>query len=433
MRITRYRYEATCETVFRYCLPVFFSLLCIFLPATSSAENYVTSRTYFGMHIHHADKGTPWPRIGFGSWRLWDAYVSWADLEPSYGKWDFRRLDEYVRIAHREDVSLLLPLGLSPQWASARPQEKAAYGLGRAAEPREMNDWKNYVRTVARRYKGSIKDFEIWNEPNSKDFFSGKVDTLVQLTCEAYRVLKEESPHNIVVSPAYTGEQNIRLLAEFLAKGGGHCIDVVAYHLYVTPSYPEAIRPLVTQIKKAMLENGVGHLPLWNTESGWWMANADGTPETGVAPPYWKRIEGNTGAAIVARALILGRASGVDRFYWYAWDNKALGLIEPRTKSYKAGAQAFQRMVDWLQDKTTPICKEGGGQWICELKDTNGAPFVIVWSVERIAGHYMVPDIYRVVSIVNVSDSSVAIPPAQDQIRSVQTSTIPMLISLSTR
>ena len=430
MRINRY--ETTFNIALRYLLPAFISLLFIILPATIEAESHVTSRAYFGMHIHHADKYTPWPRIGFGSWRLWDAYVSWADLEPSYGKWDFRRLDEYVRIAHQQDVSLLLPLGLSPQWASARPQEKAAYGLGMAAEPREMNDWKNYVRTVARRYKGSIKDFEIWNEPNSKDFFSGKVDTLVQLTCEAYRVLKEESPYNIVVSPAYTGEQNIHLLAEFLAKGGGHCIDVVAYHLYVTPSYPEAIRPLVTQIKKAMIEKGVGHLPLWNTESGWWMANADGTPETGVAPPYWERIEGDAGAAVVARALILAKASGVERFYWYAWDNKALGLVEPRTKSYKTGAQAFQRMVDWLQDKTTPICKEGGGQWICELMDTNGAPFVIVWSVEKIVGSYMVPDMYRVVNIDHASPSPITMPPP-DQIRSVKTSTVPMLISLSTR
>jgi len=429
---TSHRYGAINEASVGSWLSIVFSLLCALLPTVSSAESHVTSRTYFGMHIHHAGKDTPWPRIGFGSWRLWDAYVSWADLEPSRGKWDFRRLDEYLRMAHQQGVSLLLPLGLSPQWASARPQEKAAYGLGRAAEPREMSDWKTYVRTIARRYKGSIKDFEIWNEPNSRDFFTGEIDTLVQLTCEAYRILKEESPHNIVVSPAYTGGQHVQLLAKFLAKGGRHCIDVVAYHLYVTPAYPEAIRPLVAQIKKAMLENGVGHLPLWNTESGWWMANADGTPEPGVAPPYWRRIEGAVGAAIVARALILAKASGVERFYWYAWDNKALGLMEPGTKAPKAGAYAFQRMVDWLQDKSTPICEEKRGQWICELMDTNGALFVIVWSVEEMVGSYMVPDSYRIVNLDHATPNPMTML-SVDQARSVTTSTTPMLIALRKR
>jgi len=44
----------------------------------------------------------------------------------------------------------------------------------------------------------------------------------------------------------------------------------------------------------------------------------------------------------------------------------------------------------------------------------------------------MVPDIYRVVNIDHASAGPVTMPPP-DQIRSVKTSTIPMLISLSKR
>ena len=48
--------------------------------------------SYFGLHIHRivqtqpwypkGDRITPWPSIKFGSWRLWDAYVAWPNLEP---------------------------------------------------------------------------------------------------------------------------------------------------------------------------------------------------------------------------------------------------------------------------------------------------------------------------------------------------------------
>src|SRR5215468_5110882 len=130
---------------------------------------------FFGMHIHHAGAATPWPEVPFSEWRLWDAYVAWPSLEPQKGKWHFETLDKYVALAEQHNVGILLPLGLSPQWASARPQEKSTYQPGNAAEPRNLDDWRNYVKTVATRYKGRIHEYEIWNEPNLKLFWTGDV------------------------------------------------------------------------------------------------------------------------------------------------------------------------------------------------------------------------------------------------------------------
>src|SRR5512138_1206446 len=69
--------------------------------AESSAERATPGsarpvpREYFGMHIHRADSGTPWPAAHFGSWRLWDANVGWPELEPARGEWNFKQLDRY--------------------------------------------------------------------------------------------------------------------------------------------------------------------------------------------------------------------------------------------------------------------------------------------------------------------------------------------------
>ncbi len=340
----------------------------------------VVSPEYFGLHIHRTDSGTSWPNVQFGSWRMWDSGVQWPDLQTTRGSWNFSRLDRQVRLAKSNHVAVLLPLGLSPRWASARPDEPSAYGEGKAAEPASMEDWRVYVRKVAQRYKGRIGAYEIWNEPNSKDFFSGTTTKLVELTCVAYQILKAVDPFIVVVGPAYTGGQNIAKLEGFLAAGGNKCIDVVAYHLYVPSSPPEAIPSLVKKIQLAMQRQGVSHLPLWNTEAGWFIENADGTA-TGKVPDYWLRVSAEQSAAFVARSLLLGSASGVERFFWYAWDNITLGLIEPKTKALKPGGVALGVVARWMTGGTRPACVEAEKLWTCTLASNPDERRVVAWSI----------------------------------------------------
>src|SRR5436853_4583600 len=97
--------------------------------------------SYFGLHIHRAVPTArfpvpcAWPDIGFQGWRLWDSAVSWPALEPSRGQWSFGTLDSIVALAEQHQAEILLPLGLSPSWASIRPQEISAYAPGNAAPP----------------------------------------------------------------------------------------------------------------------------------------------------------------------------------------------------------------------------------------------------------------------------------------------------------
>lgn len=355
------------------------------------------SPEYFGLHIHRADDGTPWPNVQFGSWRLWDAYVQWTHLQPARETWNFGRLDHYVELARSNKVSLLLPLGLPPRWASARPKEQSAYGEGRAAEPAQIEDWRAYVHTVGQRYKGKINAYEIWNEPNDKHFFSGTTAKLVELTCEAYRVLKIIDPAILVVGPAYTGGQNIGKLEEFLAKGGGGCIDVVSYHLYVPLGPPEVIPPLIERIREAMKRQGLEHLPLWNTETGWIVENSDGT-HAGKLPKDWLRVSSEQSAAFVVRSYLLSSAFGVDRFYWYAWDGKSMGLMEPSAKTLKPGGVALGVVARWITGGPRPVCSETNRMWLCTLSQRPDGRRVVVWSPDS-AKHYIAPSGWRIKQI----------------------------------
>lgn len=300
-------------------------------------------------------------------------------LQPTRSTWDFSKLDRYVSLADSRGVSLLLPLGLTPQWASARPTERSAYGPGAAAEPLAMEDWRIYVRKVAQRYKGKIKAYELWNEPNDPEFYSGSMDKLVELTCEAYRVLKEVDPSITVVSPAYTHPRNIKLLDKFLSSGGGKCIDVVSYHLYLPTRPPEDIPDLIKQIRGVMKTHGLANSPLWNTESGWAMKNNDGTP-IGTVPAAWRKIGDGQSGAYVARSYLLGAAFGLDRFYWYAWDNQTFGLTEPTTLRPKPGGIALGKIAAWLSGKPRPSCSENGGIWKCSLSTASTSIHQVIWS-----------------------------------------------------
>jgi Cellulase (glycosyl hydrolase family 5) len=343
--------------------------------------------TYFGMHMHRVvnpgspTNTTPWPDVKFGSWRLWDANVAWPNLEPKKGEWDFTQLDKYVEMAGQHNVEILLPLGLSPQWASARPNEKSAYSPGNSAEPQNIDDWRNYVRMVATRYKGKIHHYELWNEVNLPMFYTGSQQQLVDMAREMYSIIKKVDSTNVVVSPSITGNYGKDWLNKYFQVGGGNYADVIGYHFYVPTKAPEAIPSFVHDIKAIMAKNGLANKPLWNTETGWRMANSDGTPDTGVGTPStWKRLLPDEAASYVARALILGKVSGIDRFYWYAWDNAYMGLIEPKSKMAKPAGRAYGQVYDWLVGGVLQDCTQTEQLWTCDLLDAKGGHSHLLWT-----------------------------------------------------
>src|SRR5437870_1715018 len=74
---------------------------------------------YFGLHVQRAvrtarfPQASIWPDSGFTAWRLWDAGVSWPQVESGRGDWHFELLDRYVTLADSHHVDILLPLALS--------------------------------------------------------------------------------------------------------------------------------------------------------------------------------------------------------------------------------------------------------------------------------------------------------------------------------
>ena len=322
--------------------------------------------TLFGMHMHHAGVPTPWPEVPFAAWRLWDAYVSWSALEPRRGEWRFETLDRYLALAEGHHVEVLLVLGLTPGWAAARPVEKSAYEPGNASVPKDLDDWRKFVAEVTRRYKGRIAAYEIWNEPDLRQTWTGSVEQMVALTREASQVIRAIDPAARIVSPAAAGV-DVKWLADFLAKGGGQYVDVIGYHFYVTPKPPEAMVPLIRQVQRVMADHGVAGKPLWNTETGW--AHPKHFPSEDLA------------AAYVGRSYLLNWAAGVERLYWYAWDNHrwvSLEMTQADDRTLRPAAKAYAAIQEWLVGAQVGSCEEDmSHMWICALKRDGKAEWIL--------------------------------------------------------
>jgi hypothetical protein len=358
------RFSFNARLYFFICL----SLVAVFfpcLPSSGQENRWIPAAldqpippSLFGMHIHHAGSETPWPVVPFAEWRLWDASVAWPQLEPERGVWNFDTLDLYVDLAEKGRVELLLPLALSPTWASSRPTEPSTYSPGNAAEPEDLDDWRTYVRTVVTRYKGRIHEYEIWNEPDQTGFWTGTVTQMIDLTREAAEIVHDVDPAATVVSPSATKSEGVEWLREFLAAGGGKYVDVIGFHFYVMPAGPEAMVPLIDSVRLVMRQNGAGQKPLWNTETGW--AYPKPFPSAELA------------AAYVVRSYLLAWWSGVKQFYWYAWDNHAwvsLYLTELDNATPTLAGRAYEIAQNWLVGAHLDACQQDSNDnWICQLK-----------------------------------------------------------------
>lgn len=331
--------------------------------------------SYFGMHIRWGATTPYWPAVRFHAWRIITHETEWRGLQPQKSEWQFGALDRAVARAENHGVEVMLTLGQTPPWASARPLEKVPNGWGASAEPRNMADWENYIRTVATRYKGKIKYYELWNEPRFREVdpyravagFTGTAKQMVEMGVIAKRVLDEVDPEARLVSPAAdSGLRGLKRLKAWLDAGGSKVSDVIAYHIYVTP--PEKIPGVVRALRNLVDQYGLTGVEIWNTESGFVVESPDREAKVTGSEVFGEVLDIKKSAAYTSRALILGAASGLDRYFWYSWDIPTMALTEGKGRTITSAGNAYIKTERWLRGATINECRTVDDKlWICSL------------------------------------------------------------------
>lgn len=360
-----------------------------------AAKQTVTSNSprtltvdYFGIHFHRlqliaGEKAIPtvWPPLQFGMVRLWDSRTRWADVEPTPNVWNFSKMDFYVAEAQKRNVKILYTLGSTPAWASKRPTEPCSYGKGCAAEPADLEDWRAYVRKVAQRYRGKICCYELWNEPkfsdikrdrNLKSFYSGSVATLVDMARIARQVLNEEDPKAMLLTPGFVNGTD--RLDMFLAAGGRQYVQAVAYHFYAWNDEQRMLKE-IGAVRAVMQKNGVADLPLWSTEAGVEVFEPSHPLPAGIK----SRITREEAAAQLVRQIVLSAFSGLDKYFYYAWDNDKSGMVD-RAGQPRPARDAMLQAQRWLIGARLDRCEIQDAQPTVCWGEKDAKPFAIVWN-----------------------------------------------------
>lgn len=287
------------------------------VPWADGAEHWGSTGTV----VHEAE---PWPEFPVDGARLWDTRTTWAHLEPANDQWQFSTLDAHLDAAEQAGVDdVLIVLAGTPAWAASDPAAQGAPWLpaGSASRPRDLADWRDYVRTVAERYGDRIDAYQVGNEPNHQWFWHGTPRQLARLVAAAVEVLDQVDPTATVVSPGpvVTDAASTLGARRWWRAMQGTGVDALALQWYPrrgTP--PSALAPIAGRMHEGVAHTDLADLPVWITEVNHRGIKADLIPGTMRA---------------AARA-------GIERVYWYAWtDVPPPGML--RLFGESPGAQAL--------------------------------------------------------------------------------------------
>lgn len=271
----------------------------------------------FGVNIHFTDPrpgememlaaaGFKWVRMDFG----------WAGTERRKGEYDFSAFDRLMKALQPHGIRALFILdyrnklyddNLSPH----TPEGRAAFA--------------RWAVAAARHFQGQGVIWEMYNEPNIKNFWKPKpnVDDYVALALEVGKALRQAVPGEQYIGPA-TSEIDLKFLEACFKAGLLEYWSAVSVHPYrnklpetVTEEYAR-LRALIDQYAPKGKQ-----IPIISGEWGF-TVEKQRTPE----------IQGE----FLARQFLLNLMNGVPLSIWYDWHDDG---PDPKEREHHFGTVLY--------------------------------------------------------------------------------------------
>jgi hypothetical protein len=290
-----------------------------------------------GATVSVAQAPPPDPRFG-----IVDAYVNsaaateagagytritlrWDVIQPGgVGDWKPANVpDPFIdaeMAAGREVVAVLMG---TPAWA-------AADGSASPKAVPDMSYWEFFVRRVAQQYRGRIRHWIIWNQPDVTDLnhpgntWTGSEEDYFRLLKTAYLALKDEDPtlqvHMAGLTYFWDQERGQRqyldrlldiILANPEAAAHGYYFDAVAYHLYLNP---RQTLDVLDEIQGILGARGVMAKEIWVNQTNAPPSEDAQTPPSGT-PGFRVSLEEQSAFVIQEYALAFGGGANRVAFY----------------------------------------------------------------------------------------------------------------------
>ncbi len=266
------------------------------------------------------DAGFGWVKVNFG----------WRDIELQKGVFDWSHTDQIVEMANAEELDIVVRVDHQPEWAGG--------GYPTNGPPDNYQDLADFFSALASRYRGRIRAYEVWNEPNLAREWGGKLPDpgdYVKLLRVCYQAIKAADPNAMVISaglsPTGTWNDQSRpddwyLESMYIAMGGSSdgYFDVLGAHGAGFKSPPEQDPAVVEadpslgghrsmcfrhveDLRAIMVKYGDQNKQIALLEFGW---TSDPRPDS---PYHWHAVSEDTKADYLVRAYQYAKE------HWSPW------------------------------------------------------------------------------------------------------------------
>lgn len=192
--------------------------------------------------------------------------LGWDAIEPEKDRYDLTFWDAFVDMAVREFGVTLVPyVAYTPRWNSDGSPEDFW-----KTPPRDAAEFGQIVRLLAERYRGRIHAWELWNEPDNRDYWTGTVGDYATLLRAGAEAVRAGNPDAAVVSGGLAG--TVAFLEQLFDDwDAASLVDVVNLHAYYETWNPEPLETIpeyVAQVSDIVARHG-GRQAIWMAEVGY--------------------------------------------------------------------------------------------------------------------------------------------------------------------
>ncbi len=287
--------------------------------------------------------------------------IAWGDIERAPGKRDWTFWDMLVRTAVQHGIQLIPYVCYTPEWLA---ESNDRFWI---RPPRQLQKFGIFMFDIARRYKGKILSWELWNEPDNPEFWLGTAEQFAQLTRIGAAAVRRADPGAVVVlggiASPYPTQFLKTLQSEFNIE---NYVDVINIHGYNETWSLDRMERYPDQIEAtaAAIQLPRNTPDLWFAEFGYSNYRTDTPANSGVKVPAYYPFEHTASyqAAALFKMHILALASGrISLMAWYRINdlkpsqniigdenNKFLGILDvngnPKPALY--AMQYFNHLLD---------------------------------------------------------------------------------------
>ena len=319
-----------------------------------------------------------------GTVRLWQSGTEWALLNTGENSYDWKYLDTWLDlIAEHQPSQVIYTFGLVPCWISTASCDGKGWGMGHNFSPAPPSDltsngspaFEEYVRALVQHcspsghcVKDHIKYWEMWNEANLSNFWTGTPEQLYDMFKSVIPIIRNNVPGAVISTPPVCGGDT-SWMTNWLAleNTNGRLSDYFGIHIYMRNDAPETRMSMLRSMLNVKNNNGWTTTPWMNTETGYDNLTFSCSTQFSAEDCRGQLVRWH-----VLQYAYQGGAGGAFLVGWYKWDSITSDQdLDP----------FYYTMMEWLTGATfSASCTNQGTVWSCPLTQADGTKSLIVWN-----------------------------------------------------